>query len=116
MRSKSEVSPKTLSDAEYLQAFEASEALRAQIHALLARLDRISAALEENRKPVYTVEELARLVGRDPYTVRAWIRAGKVRATRVAGTGPKGRLQVDRAEIDRIIAGGLGGHVPDSGV
>ena len=62
---------------------------------------------DRSPKPVYSVAELARLVGRDPYTVRAWIKAGRVRATRLPGTGARGRLQIAREEVERVLADGL---------
>src|SRR4051812_741825 len=55
--------------------------------------------LEGKRKGHLTVEEVAGLVGRAPYTVRHWITSGRLKATRVAGTGPKGRLLVAREEL-----------------
>ena len=38
----------------------------------------------ENQKPHLTVEELAELVGRKPYTVRSWITDGKITAITAA--------------------------------
>lgn len=88
----------------------------AVIRSVFSELRTIRTVLEGRLKPLYTVEEFAQLVGRDPYTVRAWIKAGKLRATRVAGTGPRGRLLIAREEVDRLVAGGLGGRVPESAV
>jgi excisionase family DNA binding protein len=47
-----------------------------------------------------TVPEVARKVGRDPETVRRWIRSGKLRARKV-GT----QHLVDEADLDEALAG-----------
>jgi excisionase family DNA binding protein len=64
------------------------------------------------RKEWYTVEELAALTGRSAYTVRRWIATGRLKATRVACAGPRGRLLVARDQLQGLIASGLGGEVP----
>jgi excisionase family DNA binding protein len=80
-------------------------------HVSLA-VDDIRDQLAKKRKETYTVEEVAELVGRSPYTVRRWIAEGTIVAERVAGTGPKGRLLIRRDQIDRLIGAALGGNVP----
>lgn len=72
---------------------------------VLAELRVIRELLEQTRKPLLTVTEVARLVGRDEYTIRRWIKEHKLSATRVSGTGPKGRLLVRRDDLDRLLAG-----------
>jgi excisionase family DNA binding protein len=72
----------------------------------------IRALLADTRKPYYAVEEVARLTGRSGYTVRRWIAENRIQATRVAGTGPKGRLLIPAGELDKLIATGLGSQVP----
>ncbi|MCC6221960.1 MAG: helix-turn-helix domain-containing protein [Thermoleophilia bacterium] len=47
-----------------------------------------------------TVPEAARRVGRDPETVRRWIRSGRLGSQKV-GT----QHLVDEAELDEIVAG-----------
>ena len=61
-------------------------------------------------KTLLTVEEVAEEVGRAPYTVRNWIKNGKLTATRVDGTGPRGRLLVRREDLEALTVGtGIGG-------
>src|SRR4051794_11890632 len=76
-----------------------------------AELEHIREALQTQRKPHYTVAEVAKLTGRTPYTVRRWITDSKIKAIRISGTGPKGRLLISREELDTLIAVGMGGHV-----
>jgi excisionase family DNA binding protein len=61
-----------------------------------------------------TVEEVAEITGRAPYTVRRWIKEKRIRAQRIKDGGPKGRLLIQREEIERLIADGLGAEVPDA--
>ena len=88
------------------------------VREILNRLDRLSAieqrlaAIEEQlrgtRKDYLSIRELADLFGRSEYTIRRWIKVNKLQALRVEGTGPRGRLLVHRAEVDKLI--GLGMH------
>ena len=88
--------------------------LRGLLEALCVEMRAIRSALDGSRTPLLTVEEVARLVGRHPYTIRSWIKAGRLRATRVAGTGPKGRLLIRCEELDRLVEAGLAGRTPDT--
>jgi excisionase family DNA binding protein len=86
----------------------------AQLQTVLDELRAIRDLLESKRKPTLTVDEVARLVGRDPYTVRTWIKRGRLRAIRVQGTGPRGRLLIERSEFDRLLQAGFAGEIPDT--
>jgi len=70
--------------------------------------------LGRRTKTHLTVEEVAEITGRAPYTVRRWIKEKRIRAQRIKDGGPKGRLLVPREEIEQLIAGGLGAEVPDA--
>lgn len=84
------------------------------VQSLAVQVADIRATLAAKRKPQYTVEEVADLTGRSAYTVRRWISEGRLKAIRISGTGPKGRLLIAREEIDRLISTGLGANVPDA--
>ena len=68
--------------------------------------------LSGTQKSHYTVEEVAWMTGRAPYTVRAWIKQKRVKAERVTGTGPRGGLRVPREELKKLIVSGKGENVP----
>lgn len=72
---------------------------------VLAELARLRDLLEDRVKPLLTVGEVAELVGRNEYTVRRWIKENRLAATRVSGTGPKGRLLIRREDLDRLLGG-----------
>ncbi len=59
-------------------------------------------------KSHYTVEEVAEMTGRAPYTVRTWIKAGRLQAERVDGSGPRGRLLIPHGEFAQLIRTGRG--------
>lgn len=59
-------------------------------------------------KEFYTVKELALRTGRAEFTVRAWCRTGRVRATRVRGpAGMLGAFKISRDEVARMEKEGL---------
>jgi hypothetical protein len=78
------------------------------IHEHDVLLREISETISGTWKQFFTVEEFAQLVGRAPCTVRRWITAGIVKATRVEGAGPRGRLLVHRGELDKVVGSGFG--------
>ncbi len=55
-----------------------------------------------------TVPEASRRVGRDPETIRRWIRSGRLRARKV-GT----QHVIDEADLEALTAGGVSLPVPD---
>ena len=59
-----------------------------------------------------TIEEVAKMTGRAPYTVRAWVKAGRIKAERITGTGPKRAVLVRREEVTKLIASGRGTKIP----
>ncbi len=82
-----------------------------EVAILVAELrDRLSGVWKSH----LSVDEVASEVKRAPYTVRQWIRSGRLRAERVEGAGPKGRLLIPREELQRLIATGHGENIPAS--
>src|SRR5947209_5990484 len=84
-----------------------------QISTVLARLDRIEAALtdlvrQRVAKDYYTTEEFAHIVARAEYTVREYCRQGRIRAEK-KGSG-RGKYQswvISHAELLRFQRDGL---------
>jgi excisionase family DNA binding protein len=85
-----------------------------RLPALEGGLFELRALLQPRRKDYYRIEEVASLTGRSEYTVRRWVTEGKLRATRLAEGGPRGRLLVPREEMQRLISSGKGGQIPDT--
>ena len=79
---------------EHLQATIVE--LRGAIRTLQGQLE---SAVVPLRKLYLSTEEVAQLVGRAPYTVRRWIRAGKLVARNVGGAGTRQRYLIHRDEL-----------------
>jgi excisionase family DNA binding protein len=79
---------------------------------LVAVVEDLRGKVDGARKELFTVEEVARLTGRAAYTVRRWVSEGRLRATRVEGTGRYGRLLIPGDELLRLLPQGLGGDLP----
>ncbi len=92
-------------------AAEAVVQLLLQIPTILAAVGEIRQILADRQKPLLTVEEFGALTGRAPYTVRRWVKERRVKAIRVSGTGPKGRLLIPREELEKLMTSGLAGQV-----
>jgi excisionase family DNA binding protein len=90
-----------------------ADRLIAVLEGLWADLDEVRDMLGDRRKDFFTVEEIARLTGRSAYTVRRWLKEGRIEATRVEGTGPKGRLLVARSELAKLVTAGLADDLND---
>jgi excisionase family DNA binding protein len=88
--------------------------LTGRLPSLDQKLDLIRELLSARRKDTFTVGELAGLTGRSSYTVRRWIAEGRLSAIRIAEGGPRGRLLIPRAELERLISTGQGGRIPES--
>lgn len=80
----------------------------ASLQEISRQLDELKQELREKTKEVYTTEEVAEMTGRAEYTVRTWIRKGLINATRVAGSGPRGRLLIARGELNKLLSNGKG--------
>lgn len=50
----------------------------------------------------YTVEDVAKRLGRTPWTVRNWANNGQVRATKVRGKGRTGEWRIAHEELLRV--------------
>jgi excisionase family DNA binding protein len=74
-------------------------ALVGELRQLLAHLPQQNS----NSARFFTTEQIAQLSGRSAYTVRRWISQGRLRATRVTGTGPRGRLLIPATELEKLI-------------
>jgi excisionase family DNA binding protein len=75
---------------------------------ILANVDEIRGIVGEHHGRFLSVEEFAKIVHRAPYTIRNWIKEGRIEAIRVIGTGARGRLLIPRAEIEKTVCAGLG--------
>ena len=78
---------------------------------ILDHVQCIHAKVAGASKDYFTVEEVGELVGRRPYTIRRWIKQGKLVATRVKAGGPRGRLLIARQEVKRLTQEGQAPNV-----
>lgn len=85
--------------------------IMSQLTHLRSSVDEIRDRITGIAKDHYTVEEIAQATGRNPYTIRRWIRDGQLNAVRVDGSGPRGRLLVPREELQRIVGDGKGARI-----
>ena len=86
------------------------------VRELKVAVEDIRDQLTGQRKEFYSVEEVAELTARSGYTIRRWISEGRIKATRVDGTRPRGRLLIPHAELGTLVAQGLGTAIPVAGV
>ena len=80
--------------------------------ALTSRLEAVTEGLARRTKSHLTVDEVADLTGRAPYTIRRWVKEGRIQAQRLREGGPKGRLLIAREEVQKLIETGFGAEVP----
>jgi excisionase family DNA binding protein len=83
------------------------------ISTLEAKIETLHALLTRKRKDHFVVEEVAKLTGRSPFTIRRWIKENKLQAIRLQGGGPRGRLLIARSELEKLIAAGSGKSVSE---
>ena len=79
---------------------------------LLRRVTEIGDLLAGQNKDLYTVAEVAELTHRSKYTIRRWCQEGKIHASRVAGTGSRGRLLISAQALHDVMRSGLGEELP----
>ena len=91
---------------------DTAEQILAGLNGLRAEVRQIQEQLNGHRKDFLTVAEFGELVGRASYTVRRWVKEDKLRAIRVTGSGPRGRLLIPRGELAKLVDAGLGTHIP----
>ncbi len=91
---------------------EKAAQLLLQIPTIMAAVGEIHQILAGRHKPLWTIEQVGALTGRAPFTVRRWVKERHIRAIRVSGSGPKGRLLIPRKELEKLVGAGLAGRVP----
>jgi excisionase family DNA binding protein len=88
--------------------------LSEELKAIHARLIDLAERLSKRTKNLFTVEEVADLTGRTPFTIRRWIKMGRLQAQRLREGGPKGRLLIPREELEHLISQGKGTNIPET--
>jgi excisionase family DNA binding protein len=56
----------------------------------------------EKVEKLYTIHEVARLLGLSYITVWSWIRKGKLKAVKL-GTSPKASVRIPESEVRRLL-------------
>lgn len=90
-----------------------ADAVVERLDELLSRLIRVEAtiqslAAQQPAKEWYSTDEVARILGRAPFTVREWCRNGRIRASkRDCGRGSGKEWIIDQQELRRIQNEGL---------
>jgi excisionase family DNA binding protein len=102
-------------DRSRLEGHETEDLLRL-VPKLVQTMEDVQHLLQGKQKSHLTVEEVGRLTGRAPYTVRQWIAHGRIDAIRVQGTGPRGKLLVPREQLRKLITCGCASEVPDCAI
>jgi hypothetical protein len=81
-----------------------------ELQARLERIEGLLAALVEREqvREWYSIEEMARLVGKSEFTVREWARLGRIHAEkRLSGRGPHPAWVISHEELLRFRREGL---------
>ena len=84
-----------------------------ELQRISEQLQRIEAALSElagqrSTKESYSPSEVARVLGKKPYTVREWCRLKRINAIkRPYGRGASDEWEISYEELERIRAHGL---------
>lgn len=112
MNASSNIKTNEESAARHRNGAEESGDVATMLRQLRDAVEEIRSQLAGTSKSHFTVDEVAAMTGRVPYTVRSWIKEGRIRAERVAGTGPRGRLLIPREELKKLITQGHGESVP----
>lgn len=90
-----------------------ADAVVERLDEVLLRLIRVEATIQsiasqQPAKEWYSTDEVARILGRAPFTVREWCRNGRVRASkRDCGRGSAKEWIIDQQELRRIQNEGL---------
>jgi hypothetical protein len=86
-----------------------------QINTVVAQLARGNSSFGlPDEQEFFTPAEVAKLLGKRPYTVRQWCNTGRVNAQkRLCGRGKLSEWKISRAEIVRIKSDGLLPWMPE---
>jgi|GEM_PF-5396803 len=90
------------------------ESIKTALRDLSNQLSEVRQLIGGRTKEHLTVKEVAEMTGRAEYTVRRWITEGRLTATRIKQTGSRGRLLIQREELNRLIGSGMGAAIPST--